>query len=199
MGLFVTIEGIDGSGKSTLAEQVVRRLRDRGVEVILTKEPTHTWLGDAVRRSVNEGLDPRVQTFLFLADRGVHVEEIKEWISGDGVVVCDRYHDSTLAYQGVALRGLVPDPLEWIKRASSPLLLRPDVTFLLVVDPSEGLARVSAVREKTPFERREFLKEVQEAYIKLAKEPRFVKLDSSRPPEVLAREAVSIIVSKLQG
>ncbi len=194
----MTLEGIDGSGKSTLARHVHQRLQTRGLDAILTKEPTKSWLGDAVRRSVDEGLDPRAQTLLFLADRSLHVEEIKEWLAQDMVVVCDRYHDSTLAYQGVALEGRVSNPLEWIRRVSSPLLLKPDLTLLLVVDPVEGLARLSQVRERTPFEKPQFLKRVQELYLRLAKEPRFVKLDSSRPPEVLAREALSMVLSRLQ-
>ncbi len=181
-----------------MAKLVFERLAARGVEAVLTKEPTSSWLGDAVRRSVDEGLDPRVQTLLFLADRSLHVTQIQNWLAEDRVVVCDRYHDSTLAYQGVALEGVVPNPLEWIKKAASPHFLKPDLTFLLVVNPEEGLSRLSAVRTRTPFERLDFLTKVQDLYLSLAKEGRFVRLDSSRPPEVLAREAVDIILSRLQ-
>ncbi len=198
MSLFVTLEGIDGSGKTTLAKHLHKRMEAHDVDTIATEEPTKSWLGDAVRRSVDEGADPWVQTLLFLADRSRHIEEIREWISQDRVVICDRYHDSTVAYQGVALEGRVSNPLEWIRRVSSPFLLEPDITLLLVVEPTEGLARLSAVRERTPFEELEFLRRVQELYLRLAVETRFVRLDSSRPPEVLAREAEGIILSRLQ-
>lgn len=196
--LFITLEGIDGSGKTTLAKRLREELVRRGAKVFLTKEPTSSWLGEAVRRSVEEDQDPQIQTLLFLADRLLHVGEIREHLDADETVVCDRYHDSTLAYQGVALEGRVPNPLEWIKRISSPMLLKPDLTLLLVVEPHEGLARISGIRRRTPFEDSEFLKKVQDMYLRLAKDPRFVRLDSSRPPEVLAREALSLILARLE-
>ncbi len=199
MSLFVTLEGIDGAGKSTLAGHLHRTLEARGVEAVLTKEPTGTWLGEAVRRAVAEEVDPRVQTLLFLADRTRHVEEIQAWLSQGRVVVCDRYHDSTVAYQGVALEGHVPRPMEWIRTVASPLIVKPDVTFLLVVDPKEGLSRLSAVRSRSPFERPGYLEKVQERYLELATKARFVRLDASRPPEVLAREALAVVRSRLQG
>lgn len=199
MSLFVTLEGIDGSGKSTLARRLHGSLESSGVHAVLTKEPTESWLGEAVRQAVAEELDPRVQTLLFLADRTRHGEEIQSWLSRDRVVLCDRYHDSTVAYQGVALEGHVPRPEEWIREVTSPLILKPDLTFLLVVDPQEGLSRLSGVRPRSPFERRRFLEKVQERYLRLAREGRFVKLDASRPPEILAREAETAVRGRLQG
>lgn len=198
MSLFVTLEGIDGAGKSTLARRLHRDLKAQGVDAVLTKEPTDTWLGEAVRRAVAEGLDPRVQTLLFLADRTRHVEEIQTWLSAGHVVVCDRYHDSTVAYQSVALRGRVPEPRAWIRAIASPLIVKPDLTFLMTVDPREGLSRLTAVRSRSPFERREYLEAVQEEYLDLAKGSRFVRLDASRPPEVLAREALATLRARLQ-
>lgn len=192
------MEGIDGSGKTALAKKLYERVRRHEIEVVLTKEPTRTWLGDAVRRSVDEGLDPLVQALLFMADRSLHVERIKAWLSEGKVVLSDRYHDSTLAYQGVALQGRVPNPIEWLRRASSHLFLKPDLTLLLIVDPAEGLSRISGVRERTPFERLEFLTRVQELYMKMATEPRFVKLDASRPMDAVVAEAEEVLLSRLQ-
>lgn len=198
MSLFVTLEGIDGSGKTTLARKLHQALVARGVDAVLTKEPTDTWVGEAVKRAVEEDMDPVVQALLFMADRSLHVEEIEAWLSEGKTVICDRYHDSTLAYQGAALKGRFPDPIEWLKRASSSLFIRPDLTFLLVVDPEEGLARLAGVRERTPFERVEFLRRVQENYLRLADDVRFVKLDASRSPDVVRAEAVGILLEKLQ-
>lgn len=196
VALFVTFEGIDGSGKSTLARTLEERLRKGGVDAVLTKEPTRTWLGQAVRRAVEAERNPFVQALLFLADRSLHTEEIQAWLDAGRVVLCDRYHDSTLAYQGVALRGRVEDPVDWLQRAA-PFVREPDLTFLLVVDPEEGLRRVAAVREPTPFERTAYLQEVQGAYRALAAASRFVVLDANRPSRVVEEEAGRILEKRL--
>lgn len=151
-----------------------------------------------MRRGIDEGLDPLAQALLFLADRSLHVTEIEAWLSEGKVVVCDRYHDSTVAYQSVALEGRVPAPGEWLRKIASPLILKPDLTLLLVVDPREGLSRLSSVRRRTPYEEVDFLTRVQERYLDLASEPRFLKLDSSRPIDTLAREAMEAVLAGLQ-
>ncbi len=199
MALFVTLEGFDGAGKSTLARNLVDRLRDRGFDVVRTKEPTDSWLGEAVRRSVEEDEDPRVQALLFLADRSLHQEEIEAWLEEGHIVLCDRYHDSTLAYQGVALEGKVDDPQEWLERASAFLSLEPDLTLLLVLDPAEGLARVAATRAKSPFEQVAFLTRVQKAYEEMARDPRFVKLDATLSPDEVVEAAERSILRRLQA
>ncbi|MFQ6012367.1 MAG: dTMP kinase [Thermoplasmata archaeon] len=200
MALFVTLEGIDGTGKTTLAGRLERRLRERGIDVVRTMEPTSSWVGEAVRRAVDEDADPRVQALLFLADRSLHTEEIEAWLADGLVVLCDRYHDSTLAYQGVALEGRVEDPRGWLERASEFLTLEPDLTLLLLLDPAEGLARKSTTRTRSPFERVAFLVKVQEAYQELAAgQPRFVKLDAALPNGELAKVAEGALLSRLQG
>ncbi len=198
MALFVTLEGIDGAGKSTLAKSLADRLQDRGYDVVRTKEPTDSWLGEAVRRAVEEDEDPRVQALLFLADRSLHQERIEEWLASDQLVLCDRYHDSTLAYQTVALEGKVDRPREWLERASAFLRLEPDLTLLLLLDPAEGLARI-ATRARSPFERVPFLTKVQQAYEEMAVHPRFVKLDATLPPDELAEGAERSVLQRLQA
>lgn len=199
VALFVTLEGIDGAGKSTLARSLEERLRKRGFDVVRTEEPTDSWLGEAVRRAAEEDEDPRVQALLFLADRSLHQEKIEAWLAGGQVVLCDRYHDSTLAYQGVALEGTVDNPKAWLERASAFLRLEPDLTLLLLVDPAEGMARIAATRTKSPFERVAFLKDVQKAYVEMAHQPRFVKLDATSPPEEVAEAAERAVLHRLQG
>src|SRR5690242_1308698 len=122
----VTFEGIDGSGKTTVSRLVVESLRKNGKAVYLTCEPTHTWLGDAVRRAYEDDVGPITESFLFLADRAAHVPEIRAHLAKRELVVCDRYADSTFAYQGARLRDIIRDPLRFLQRASEDWLLMPD-------------------------------------------------------------------------
>ena len=106
-GRFITFEGIDGAGKTTIIRRIEPELRSRGYRVVITTEPTRTWLGDAVKRSYDDDIGPLAETFLFLADRARHTIQIREWLARGATVVSDRYADSTYAYQGARLRGIV--------------------------------------------------------------------------------------------
>lgn len=198
VSLFVTLEGIDGAGKTVLAQGLRDDLRDVGVDAVLTEEPTGSWSGDAVRQAVEEGAAPRVQALLFLADRALHIETIREWLDAGRLVLCDRYHDSTLAYQGVALREELADPRGWLNEAAGPFLLEPDLTFLLLVEPEEALRRVEATRSPSPFERADYLAQVQDVYRDLAKSARFVVLDANRSPEAVRAEARERLLARIQ-
>jgi dTMP kinase len=191
----VTFEGIDGSGKSSLAKEVYGRLKARGVDAILTSEPTKGWVGDAVRKGIDEGLDPLTQALLFLADRAAHAPQIRTWLEEGKVVLCDRYADSTFAYQGVAMEGILPDPPDWLRRVGAPFTLSPDLTFLLVLEPREALARIAG-RRRTLYEKEAYLARVQQRYRALARESRFVELDSSRSLGDLADEALKIMLKR---
>lgn len=188
----ITFEGIDGSGKSTLAAAVERRLKAEGQDVVLTSEPTRGWLGDVVRRGYNEGLPPITVALLFLADRSLHSQRIQAWLAEGKVVLCDRYVDSTLAYQGVALRGAMPDPPAWLRSVGRPFTSPPDLTLLLVLPPAEALRRIGH-RGKSPYEVEENLARVQEVYLDLARDQRFVKLDATRPPDLLTQEVIGTL------
>src|SRR2546428_245013 len=122
-GRFITFEGIDGSGKTTIVHRIEPEFRKRGYTVVLTSEPTRTWLGDAVRKSYEDDVGPVAETFLFLADRARHTDEIRTWLRAGAIVVSDRYADSTYAYQGARLEGIVKDPIRWLQRVSAPAVL----------------------------------------------------------------------------
>src|SRR5207244_12887061 len=107
---FVTFEGIDGSGKTTVSRLVKDRLRSRGHSVFLTSEPTGDWLGETVRRGIEKGVSPLTESFLFLADRAAHIPEIRSHLDPGECVLCDRYADSTYAYQGAHLVGALHEP-----------------------------------------------------------------------------------------
>lgn len=196
---FVTFEGIDGSGKSTVSRLVADMLKERGERVVLTAEPTATWLGDAVRRSYQDDVGALAEAFLFLADRAHHVPEIRKHIEAGRIVLCDRYADSTYAYQGARLEGIVQDPIGFLRRISEPWLVSPDVTILLRVPPELGLKRLDDRAIKVRFEDLGFLKRVAANYERLAKEKRFVALDGSRSARDVARDAVAAIERSLES
>jgi dTMP kinase len=189
--MFVTFEGIDGSGKTTQVELLRAELERRGSEVVAVREPGGTELGEGIRRLVLHGVDmtPWAEAALYAAARAELVAEvIAPALERGAAVLCDRYIDSSLAYQGTA-RGLGLDPvLELNLNAVSGLL--PDRTFLLALDPEEGARRGSESPDRIEREGLEFMRRVDRAYRELAAtfEQRIAVLDAARPPEEIAEE-----------
>jgi len=196
-GRFVTFEGIDGSGKTTVVHRIEPELRRRGVKVTLTSEPTRTWLGDAVRKSYQDDVGPLAETFLFLADRAAHTDQIRGWLRTGAIVLSDRYADSTYAYQGARLMGVVKDPIRWLQRVSAPVVLEPDLTILLEVPARLGLRRIADRKRKVRFEKEGFLTKVAKNYDRLARSPRFVRIDAARPAADVARNAIAVMDRRL--
>ena len=176
---FVTFEGIDGSGKSTISKLVYNKLKSEGYDVVLTFEPTDTWIGKQVQKCIETDADPFVTAFTFVADRILHSKQIQEWLDEGKVVLCDRYAESTYAYQGAQLVDEVEDPVRWLKELSEGRILVPDRTFVFVIDPEASLARIQNRGKLVPFERLSFLEKVQENYLKLAVGGRFCKVDAT--------------------
>ena len=167
MGRFIVFEGIDGSGKSSITKAIAQKLGRS--EVIVTGEPTDTWLGDAVRRSHKENADPLTEAFLFLADRSAHTEAIRGWLKEGKTVLCDRYYYSTVAYQGAAMEGSAgTDPFAWLLEMNLRVSIEPDIVFLFKVDPETALGRVKRRGKLSKFERLEFLTKVSANYDRLA-------------------------------
>ncbi|NYT00854.1 MAG: dTMP kinase [Methanocellales archaeon] len=196
-GRLITFEGIDGSGKSTLAKRVVRLLR-KDYDIFFTKEPTTTWTGDVVRQSIDSDTDSLVELFLFIADHAENVALIKKELSQGKIIISDRYSDSQYAYQGVLLADRFEDPIKWIKEIHDGWNIKPDLTFLLLADPSVSLARCD--RQKAKFEEIEFLEKVQKNYLKLADEEpeRFIKIDAEKELAEMEKEVMDRITSYLE-
>ena len=195
-GFFVTFEGIDGSGKTTVTNLVADHLRQQGLPVLLTSEPNTTYIKQFLM-TVNERT-AWTETFLFLADRAEHAAKvIRPALQRGEIVLCDRFIDSTIAYQGFGL-GL---PVEQLMQLNDTATggLAPNLTILLDIDPETGLKRS---QRKTVFERRslEFHERVRYGYLWLAsREPHRIKVvDASQPLESVVEQTLRILTCSLQ-
>ena len=189
--MFVTFEGLDGSGKTTQAELLRAHLEAAGRDVVATREPGGTELGEKVRDLLLGGteISPWAEAGLFAAARAELVSEvIGPALESGADVVCDRYLDSSLAYQGIA-RGLGVDRVLALNIDAMRGIL-PDVTFLLLVDPEEAARRAGSASDRIEREGPDFLSAVDKAYRELGSifAARIVMLDGSRPPDEIAKE-----------
>lgn len=195
---FITLEGGEGSGKTTLAKFLSKELQASGEKTLLTREPGGTQIGEAIRKvllSVQTGsMSKQAELCLFLASRAEHVDHvILPALQSGQTVLCDRFNDSTMAYQGYA-RGLDLSQVE-----SMCLLacqnLKPDFTFYLDIDPVLGLKRAQnqAAHDRMELEGLSFHQTIRKAYLSLCeKEPeRMIRIDASQTIEQVQSEVLS--------
>jgi dTMP kinase len=202
-GLFVTLEGPEGSGKTVVARRLAAELERRGQRAVLTREPGGTRLGEQVRElllgRLDLGIDPRADALLFNAARAQLVAEVVRPALEDGsVVLCARFADSTLAYQGYGA-GLPIEELRTLARVATGGL-EPDLTILLDVDPEIGIQR-KAAGSRNRFESidLDFHRRVRAGFLELAAgEPRRWRVvDSSRHIDRVFDDAAALVLAEL--
>lgn len=200
-GYFIAFEGGEGAGKSTQEGVLAQGLVARGHSVLRTREPGGTLAGEQIRNVLLnpdfEGLDPRAEALLFAASRGEHVARvIRPALQRGDVVICDRYIDSSVAYQGYG-RDLGPTRVRDLSLWATGGLL-PDLTVVLDVDPEVGLARF-AQRDRLEAEPMEYHRAVRAAFLDLAEaEPdRYLVLDARGDVDEIASVILARVESRL--
>lgn len=203
--MFITLEGPDGSGKTTQAAALVLALRRSGYSVLPTREPGGTPVGEQIRAIVhdlrNTEIVPRTEILLYLASRAQLVEQvIRPSLQAGEVVICDRYADSTLAYQGYGHCTDI-DTLKILLEFTTGGL-KPDLTLLLDVDAETGLRRRAAEGEWNRLDAYdlEFHRRVRQGYLQLAQaEPqRWITIDAGRSPEEVQADLRRLVMARLQ-
>ena len=197
-GYFIVFEGGEGAGKTTQMEALEKWLEARGEDVVVTREPGGTKIGDRIRAILldvqSSEMDARTEALLYAADRAQHVSEVIAPALAEGkIVVSDRFVDSSLAYQGLA-RGLGLDEIYDISKWATGGLL-PDIVFYMKVDPDVGLSRLDRDADRIESEGQSFHEAVSIAYRKLAKRfpDRFVVLDASGLASGLHEQVVQVL------
>lgn len=204
--MFITLEGPEGSGKTTAVEAAVKELESRGYQIVRTREPGGTPIAEQIRNVIldkeNTKMDPRTEALLYAASRRQHlVEKVWPALKEGKIVICDRYLDSSLAYQGGA-RGLGIDNILNVNMFATENTF-PDLTLLFDITPEEGLKRIAAnaSREvnRLDLEKLEFHHKVRNTFLDLAKRypERYVIIDASKSREEVAKATLEAILSRL--
>ena len=209
--MFISFEGIEGSGKTTNIRHAVGFLQDKGHDCVITREPGGTRIGEKIRAILldpsSKEMDPLTELLLYTADRSQHIKElIAPFLSAGKTVVCDRYYDATVVYQGYA-RGLDTGLILRLHRLLFENL-KPDITLLLDLPPEIGLSRAWKQIDhgdrdpvETRFEEETLLfhKKVRSGYLEMAGlEPeRFRVIDASKEPDQVRKEITRILSEEI--
>lgn len=204
--MFITLEGPEGSGKTTAIQKAVDTLTHMGYKIIRTREPGGTEIAEQIRNVIldkaNTSMDPRTEALLYAASRRQHlVEKVWPALKEGKIVICDRYLDSSLAYQGGA-RGLGIENVLNINLFATENTW-PDLTLLFDIDPSIGLSRINknADREvnRLDLEKLEFHKKVRQTFLDLAARfpERYVIIDASKSIDEVAKDTLDAIFERI--
>lgn len=192
-GKLITLEGIDGSGKSSVAKLLASD--PMFSNCVFTREPTESWIGQAVTRALGSDTDDLAELMLFTADHAEHISKfIIPAMESGRHVISDRYSASRYAYQGVTLKGRFEDPMSWIHGIHKDWTIIPDLAILFDIDPRIAVERCGSRGSKTKFEKVTFLEEVRNNYLRLAKENSYITvIDANRALEEVLFEVAGLI------
>ena len=200
-GLFITFEGPDGSGKTTQIERLQQYLRDCGRETLLTREPGGTVIGEKIRTVILDPstpeMDPIAEAMLYAASRAQHTAQvILPSLEAGVTVICDRYMDSSIAYQGYGRN--LGDSVRIINEIAVMGLV-PDLTFLLLIDPEVGRSRIKGELDRLELEENSYHKAVYEGYLKLAEQHpnRITRIDGDRGIEEIHAEILEKLKQRM--
>lgn len=204
--MFITLEGPEGSGKTTAVEFAVNKLLEMGYEIVRTREPGGTIISEQIRNVIldkaNTAMDARTEALLYAASRRQHlVEKIWPALKAGKIVICDRYLDSSLAYQGGARELGIEEVLKVNLFATENTW--PDLTLLFDIDPIIGLSRISSNNQREvnrlDLEKLDFHKKVRATFLKLARQypERYAIIDASKSREEVANATLDAILSRL--
>ena len=197
MGFFITFEGCEGSGKTTQAKLLYNHLKKKGYRVIFTREPGGTKISNFIRdillNEKNKDIDRITEVLLYEASRAQNIsEKIKPALKKNYIVICDRFSDSTIAYQGYG-RGINKEIIKKIDKFATGGL-KPNLTILLDIHPDVGLNRIKRF-DRLEKEKLLFHKKVRKGYLELAKkEPDRIKVfDATKDKESINRKIISLL------
>ncbi len=196
--IFITFEGLDGSGKSTQISILKNYLEDKGIKVYVTREPGGTEVGEKIRSILLDPdltLKPWTEAFLYIGSRVENTEKIKKKLQEGFWVICERYMDSTISYQGYG-RGLPINILSDLNRIATSNLI-PHVTFLIDIDPYKSLSRKKNF-DRIERESLEFYDKVRKGYLEIAEreKERFVVISGERSIEEIRKDIISYLERK---
>ncbi len=204
--MFITLEGPEGSGKTTAVDYAVSKLEEMGYKIVRTREPGGTPIAEQIRNVIldkaNTAMDERTEALLYAASRRQHlVEKVWPALKEGKIVICDRYLDSSLAYQGGA-RGLGVENILNVNNFATEGTF-PDLTLLFDIDPKIGLARIAANANREvnrlDLEKLDFHNKVRNTFLELAKRypERFIVIDASKSREEVADATLKAMLSRI--
>lgn len=202
-GLFITFEGGEGSGKTTIIKQLLERLETLNQEYVLTREPGGCEISEQIRDIIldvnNTMINKRTEALLYAASRAQHVEEVLRPALDNGkLVICDRYVDSSIIYQGYARDNKIEDV--WSINNFAIDNIKPDITLFFDIKPEAAFARLkehSRDMNRLDLEDMKFHNKVYEAYLELCKQDHFITIDATRTIEEITDEVYNIIYKEL--